>query len=85
MDAQHKQQLIKRRAVAKASLTRMQTFIQSGDLKIHDIKVRFEELPRMFNKFDTAQDELELGDDMDHSSDGEVFERQYFEIKARFN
>jgi hypothetical protein len=85
MDAQLRQQLTKRRAVAKASLTRMQTFIESGDLKIHNIKVRFEELPRIFNKFDTAQDELELGDDMDHSSDREAFERQYFEIKARFN
>jgi hypothetical protein len=63
----------------------MQAFIESCDLKINDIKVRFDELSRIFNKFDTAQDELELGDDMDHSSDREIFEKQYFDVKAKFN
>jgi len=65
-DSTRRTQLIKRCAVAKASLTRMQNFLESGDLKVNEIKVRFDELPGIFNKYDTAQDELELQDDTDH-------------------
>ena len=50
MDSTHRTQLIKRCAVAKASLTRMQNFHESSDLKVNDIKVKFEELPGIFNK-----------------------------------
>jgi GTP1/Obg family GTP-binding protein len=32
-------------AVAKASLTRMQNFLESGDLKVNEIKVRLDKLP----------------------------------------
>jgi hypothetical protein len=62
MDSTKRTQLI-RRAVAKASLTRMQTFIETGDRKVHDIQVRFEELPKISDIFDRAQNELELSDD----------------------
>jgi hypothetical protein len=72
------------RAVAKSSFTRMQTFIETGDRKLNDIHVRFEELPNIFNKFEAAQSELELSDDTDHSVDRQ-FEEQYFEVKAKFN
>jgi hypothetical protein len=85
MDAARRQQLIKRCAVAKASLTRMQNFLESGDLRVNEIKVTFDELPGIFNKYDTAQDELELHDDTDHTDDRELFEKQYFEVKAKFN
>jgi DNA repair exonuclease SbcCD ATPase subunit len=85
MDAARRQQLIKRRAVAKASLTRMQNFLESGDLKVNKITVRFDELPGIFNKYDTAQDELEVHDNADQSADRELFEKQYFEVKAKFN
>jgi len=40
MDSTRRTQLIKRRAVAKTSLTRMQNFLESGDLKVNEIKVR---------------------------------------------
>ena len=60
----------------------MQTFIESGDLRLNEIKVRFDELPNIFNKFDTVQDKLELSDDTDHSGDRESFERHYYEVKA---
>jgi len=63
----------------------MQTFIESGDLRLNEIKVRFDELPNIFNKFDTVKDELELSDDTDHAGDRESFERQYYEVKAKFN
>jgi hypothetical protein len=83
MDAQNKS--TNQMPYRSEGITRMQTFIESGDLKVHDIKVRSDELPRIFNKSDTAQDELEPGDGMDHSSDRQASERQYFEIKAKFN
>jgi hypothetical protein len=85
MDAQRKTQLIRQRAVAKAALTRMQTFIETGDRKINDIQVRFEELPNIYNKFELAQSELELFDEVDHSTDRQQFENEYFDVKARFN
>ena len=40
------------------------------------MKVRFDELPNIFNEFDIVQDELELSDDADHSGDRESFARQ---------
>ena len=69
MDSTRRTQLIGQHAVAKASLTRMQTFIEIGDRKLHEIQVRFDELPNIFNNFESAQSELELSDDTDHSFD----------------
>ena len=66
-DSTHRIQLIRQRAVAKASLTRMQTFIKTGDCKLHEIQVRFDELSNIFNKSETAQGELELSDDRSFS------------------
>jgi hypothetical protein len=85
MDPAKRKQIIKKRALEKAALSRMQTFIESGDHKVHEIEVRFEELPRIFNKYDTTQGELELQDDTDHSDDRQQFEVKYFEVKAKFN
>jgi tRNA(Glu) U13 pseudouridine synthase TruD len=67
MDAARHQQLIKQRAVVKASLTRMQNFLESGDLKVNEIKVRLDKLSSILKKFDGAQDELECLDDADYS------------------
>ena len=77
-------QLIRQRVVTKPSLTCMQTFIETGDHKVNNIQVRFDELRNIFNKFETAQSELELPDDTDHLVDRQQFEDQYFEVKARF-
>jgi hypothetical protein len=63
----------------------MQTFIDTGDCKVNEIQVRSDDLPVIFNKFDNAQGELELSDDMDHSGDRELFENQYYQVKAKFN
>ena len=41
-------QLIRQRAIAKASLTRMLTFIETGDQKLNEIQVRFNKLPDIF-------------------------------------
>ena len=67
MDSTLRQQLIKRRAIAKASLTRMQNFIEAVDLKVNEIRVRFNKLPDIFNKYESAQDELECLDEADYS------------------
>ena len=66
-------------------LSRFQNFIEAGDHKINEIQIRFDELPNIFNKFETAQSELELSDDTDHSVVRQQFEDQYFEIKEKFN
>jgi hypothetical protein len=63
----------------------MQNFIETGDRKLNDIQVRFEELPRILDKFETAQNELECSDDADYSGDRESFEEQSYQIKAKFN
>jgi len=85
MDSTRRTQLIRQSAVAKSALTRMQTFIETGDRKLNDIQVRFDELPNIYNKFETAQSELELSDDTDYSVDREQFEDQYFEFMAKFS
>jgi len=63
----------------------MQTFIESGDRKVNEIHVRFDDLKVIFNRYGTAQNELELSDDTDHFGDRELFENQYYEVKANFN
>jgi len=40
-------------------LSRIQNFVETGDQKINDIQVRFNKLPDMFSRYDTAQSELE--------------------------
>jgi len=74
MDPTRRVQLIKRRAVDKASLTRLQYFTEIGDQKINDIQERFNKLPEIFNKYESAQDELECLDEADYTLDGEEFE-----------
>jgi len=50
MDALRRQ-LVRQRAVSKGSLTRMQTFIETDDLKLNEMQVRFEELSNIYYKF----------------------------------
>jgi len=65
-------------------LTRIQSFLEAGEQKINDIQVWFNKLPDIFNRYDTAQSELELSDDTDHTSDREDFENQYYQFESRF-
>jgi hypothetical protein len=63
----------------------MQNFIETGDLKVNEIQVRFNKLPDIFNKYESAQDELECLDEADYFVDREVFESQYYQVEAKFN
>jgi len=85
MDAEHRARLSKQRRVARGMLTRIQSFLEAGEQKINDIQVRFNKLQDIFNRYDTAQSELELPDDTDHTSDREDFENQYYKVEAKFN
>jgi DNA repair exonuclease SbcCD ATPase subunit len=85
MDAARKSQLIRRRSVAKASVTRMQNFIEYGDLKVNEIKARLDKLPSILSKYESAQDELECLDEIDDTLDREEFETQYYQVEAKFN
>jgi len=60
-----RQQLTKQRIVARGMLSRIQNFIEAGDQNINEIQVRFNKLPDIFNRHDTAQGALELSDDID--------------------
>jgi hypothetical protein len=62
----------------------MQNFIEAGDLKVNEIKVRLDKLPSILNKYESAQKELECLDEADYSLDRE-FETQYYQVKAKFN
>jgi hypothetical protein len=63
----------------------MQTFIEAGDLKVNEIKVRLDKLPIILNKYKSVQDELECLDEEDHSLDREAFDNQYYQVEAGFN
>ena len=84
MDEERRKQLIRQRAAAKASLTRIQKYIDSGDRKFNQLQVRYDELLVIVSKFEVAQNELETLDDQDHEGDREQFEEQYFYVKERF-
>ena len=71
--------------MAKSALTRMHTFIESGDRKLNEIQFRFDSLQGIFDRYDTAQNELGLSDDTDHFGDQELFENQYYIVKAKFS
>ena len=47
--------------------------------------MRFNKLSAIFNRYDTAQSELELSDDTNHSDDRELFETQYYQFEAKFS
>jgi len=51
----------------------MKTFIEAGDLKPNEIDVRSDELQSIFNKFETAQNELECSYGTDHPIDSVVW------------
>jgi hypothetical protein len=85
MEPSRRSQLVKQRAVAKGMLTRIQAFIETGDQKVNDIQVRFNKLSDIFCRYNTAQNELELSDDIDHSADQEQCETQYYQVEARFH
>jgi len=55
MESELRKKLVRQRAVAKSSLTRLQNFIDTGERKLHDLQVRYEELSNILSKFETAQ------------------------------
>ena len=85
MDPTRHIQLIKRRAVAKAFFTRLQNFLEAGDLNVNETKAKLDKVPSILNKYESAQDELECLDEADYSLDGEEFENQYYQVEAKFN
>lgn len=85
MESTHREQLIRKRAVAKGMLTRMQAYIDSGNFDTNQIQVRLNRLPTILSKFEAVQDELEASDDFDHTDDRASFETQYFEIEVKFH
>jgi hypothetical protein len=85
MDPSEIQALTKRRGIFKGSLTRNKHFVaqfdRSGD--INKIKVRYDTLPEIWNKFDWCQSLLEEKDEaQDHEADRTEFEEMYYNLKS---
>ena len=66
MDEKRRKQLIRQRAAAKASITRLQKYIESGDRTLSQLQVRYDELAVIVSEFKVAQSELETLDDQDY-------------------
>jgi len=63
----------------------MQTFIESGGRKINEVQSRFHDLQSIFDRYDTAKNELELSDEEDQFGYREQFENRSYEVKAKFS
>jgi len=63
----------------------MQTFIESGDREVNEFQLRFHDIQGIIDRYDTAQNELELSDDTDRYGVQELFENKYYEVKAKFS
>ncbi|KAJ4447639.1 hypothetical protein ANN_09646 [Periplaneta americana] len=78
--------LIHQRGLAKASLTRLETFLG----RVHEvtepgmIKVKYERLESIQMKYEESQVQLEMIADEDHSEDRIEFEERYDRVKSRF-
>jgi len=62
----------------------MQSFIETGDPKLNDIQFSSDELPKIYNKFENSQIELELSNDTYYSVDRQQFV-DYFEVTIKLN
>jgi hypothetical protein len=69
MEEAQRKRLSKQRGVAKGMLTRMQEFIESSSPNSHELQVKLNRLPSILTKFKTAQEQLELNDESDHSEE----------------
>lgn len=80
--------LKKKRGIVKAALTRMKTFVESFDPAVEAISLlefRQEELPRINQKFDDIQTQIELimVDDIDKEEEERGrFENEFFKIRS---
>jgi len=81
MDPTRRTKLIRQRAVAKSALIIMQSFIETGDLKVNEFQVMFDDLQGIFDRYDTTQNELELFDVTDHLGGRELFENRTMVLK----
>src|SRR5215472_15024419 len=84
LEPAQREKLIRQRSVAKGMLSRMQTFIDSGNTDVHQIQVRCNKLPDILSKYEAAQEELECYDEADHTDDRAAFELQYYTVDAKF-
>ena len=66
-------------------MTRLQNFIEAGYGKVEDILLRFNKLPDIFNKYESAQGELECLREADYTGDREEFEIQYYQVEAKIS
>ena len=87
MDPKDKSLFVRARGVAKASLTRIDNYVNSfrPSGSINAITFRLEDLPRIRQKFEDAQDQLELNDSESHEDARAEFETLYYDLWDRMS
>jgi hypothetical protein len=78
-------QLLRKRARVKGDLTRMRNYIEAGELDLHEVTVRYDDLLNIKLRYEAVQDQLEIVDSTDHSEDCDAFQKNFFYVKARFH
>ncbi|CAK9826629.1 hypothetical protein ANTRET_LOCUS4442 [Anthophora retusa] len=79
--------LRKQRAIVKAQLTRLQSFLEDQrEISITALEIRHSKLEQMFNSFTEIQTIIETKDEeSDHAPEWDSFEEQYYKVAETIN
>jgi Protein of unknown function (DUF1759)/Putative peptidase (DUF1758) len=87
MDATHKRLLIKKRGLAKSTVSRIANYVERYDTSsdINLIRSRLDQVLNVWEEYNQSQYELEINDEEDHAPDREAFEEAYHAVKAKMS
>ena len=90
MDSQTYKALVRKRAAVKARMTHIKKYIDSlpDTVDMHDVNVRLHLLEKVWEQYNTVQDQLEYNDNdetQQHELDRETFTETYCELGARID
>jgi len=93
VDSQTCKALVRKRAAVKAKVTHIKKYTNSlpDAVDMYDVNVRLQLLEKVWEEYNTVQDQLEYNDDDDddetqqHELDTEAFTETYCELKARID
>jgi hypothetical protein len=87
MDSQTRKSLVRKRAAIKARMTHIKKYIDNlvDVVDMHDLNIGLQLLERVWEEYNTVQDQLEFTDDdetQQHELDRETVTATYCELKA---
>jgi hypothetical protein len=91
MDSQTCKTLVRKRAAVKARVTQIKEYIDNlhENVDVHNVNVRLQLSEKVWEEYNTVQDQLEYDDDDDetqqHVLDREVFTETYCELRTRID